>query len=114
MPTPEPIAITANDDLEDALARDLAVIYKHSPACGASRGAAMEIQRFMEARPDVAVYRVDVLGDRPLSNEVARRLEVRHESPQVIVVRAGAAIWDTSHGGVRAASLVRQLDDRGL
>jgi bacillithiol system protein YtxJ len=114
MTGPEPMAIIRADDVTAACAHDHAIIYKHSPVCGASRSAAMEVRRFMEARPDVPVYRVDVVEDRPLSNELARRLEVRHESPQLILVRQGVAVWDTSHGGVRAASLIRALDERGL
>jgi bacillithiol system protein YtxJ len=114
MTGPSPVPLTAEADLAAACDASLAVIYKHSPACGLSRGAAHEVRRFMESHPDVPVYQVDVLGGRPLSREIARRLDVRHESPQVSLVRDGAAVWDASHGGVRAASLARELVARGL
>ena len=86
----------------------MAVIYKHSPACGLSSMAAGEIRRFMEANPSVPVYLVDVLRDRALSVEVERRFGIRHESPQVIVVRAGEPSWNASHRGVVASALERE------
>lgn len=86
----------------------MVVIYKHSPYCGLSMLAAREVRRFMEARPEVPVYQVDVVRDRPVSAEVARRFGIRHESPQVIVVRGGEALWSASHRDVVAEALERE------
>jgi bacillithiol system protein YtxJ len=32
-----------------------------------------------------------------VSNEIARRLRVEHQSPQAILLYEGAAIWNDSH-----------------
>jgi bacillithiol system protein YtxJ len=46
---------------------------------------------------------------RDVSNAVAARLGVRHETPQAILVRGGKAIWSASHFRVNAASLDKAL-----
>lgn len=46
-----------------------------------------------------------VIEDRPVSNEIAARLGVKHESPQAILVRGGKAVWHASHRQVTAANL---------
>jgi bacillithiol system protein YtxJ len=45
---------------------------------------------------------VEVQRSRELSNEIENRLGVRHESPQVIVLRNGQVVWDASHFKVTA------------
>lgn len=84
------------------------VIYKHSSACSISaivRERAWE--SFLAAQPDVPVYEVLVIEHRDASHRVAERLDVRHESPQAIVVRNGRAIWDASHLRITAEALAR-------
>jgi bacillithiol system protein YtxJ len=45
---------------------------------------------------------VEVQRARALSNEIAHRLGVRHESPQIIIVRNGQVVWDASHFSITA------------
>jgi bacillithiol system protein YtxJ len=94
-------------DLEEAFTAPLAVVFKHSPRCGLSALTAREIAAFLEARPEVPVYRVDVVQERPLSAEVERRSGVRHESPQVLVLRDGTVEWHGSHRAITAEALGR-------
>lgn len=97
-------------DLEAALSADLAVIYKHSPHCGLSSMARLEVVFFAQGNPDVPVWEVDVIHDRALSGRIASRLDVEHESPQAILLRRGRPVFDTSHRGVSAAALERELE----
>jgi bacillithiol system protein YtxJ len=101
--------LSDDQELESALAADLAVIYKHSPICGASRAALFEVKLFVEQHPEVPVYMIDVVNRRPLSQRVADLLKVRHESPQVIIVRDGRALWDTSHFEIQAKALSERI-----
>ncbi|BDG59669.1 hypothetical protein caldi_07590 [Caldinitratiruptor microaerophilus] len=52
---------------------------------------------------DVALVRVR--EERPLSQALAERLKVRHESPQAILVQRGRAVWHASHGAITARAL---------
>ena len=92
-------------DLQGVLREPIAVLYKHSPLCGLSAIAAGEVRTFVEEKPETPVYMLDVIRDRHLAREVERQLGIRHESPQVIVLRGGAPVWDGSHRGVTAEAL---------
>ena len=109
--TPKPIR--EKTELDTVLDEPVAVLYKHSPLCGASATAARQVRTFMESHPDVPVYLVDVIRDRPLAREVARRLSVRHESPQAFVLRDGDVVWSGSHESVTADALTEQLVGTG-
>jgi bacillithiol system protein YtxJ len=52
---------------------------------------------------------VTVQTHRDVSNAVAVRLGVRHETPQAIIVRRGKAVWSASHFRVNAASIQKAL-----
>jgi len=90
-----------------------AVIYKHSPRCMICRRAIGEVEDFARSRSDIPVYRIDVLEQRELSDRVARELDVRHESPQVIVLRDGRPRWSASHGAVTAEALSQAIGGDG-
>jgi bacillithiol system protein YtxJ len=97
--------------LDAVFGADVAVIYKHSPICGTSRWARGEVLAFVESHPDTPVYEVNVVSSREVSQEIARRLEVTHESPQVIVIQDGAVVWNASHSGVLSGDLARAVQD---
>lgn len=93
------------DGLEAVLRLPLVLVYKHSPLCGQSYRAMAEVRGFAREMPDVPVFVVDVVRGRPVSRTVADRTGVRHESPQVLLVKEGAVVWHASHGDVRAGTL---------
>lgn len=86
------------------------LIFKHSPTCGISRAASIEVSMFAEARPDIRVVLVDVRGERALSQRLAADLGVAHESPQVVLVAGGRALWHASHGGVTLQRISAAID----
>lgn len=108
-----PRVIRDPEALEAVLQAPQAVLYKHSPLCGASASAAREVRAFMETNGDMPVFLVDVIRNRSLAREVARRLEVRHESPQAFVLRSGRVMWNGSHGEVTAEALSRGVAGLG-
>ena len=109
----QPRPIRETDQLDAVLSEPVAVLYKHSPMCGASAAAARQVREFMDAHPDVPVYLVDVIRDRALARAVSQRLAVRHESPQAFVLRGGEVVWNGSHGAVTADTLTEQLNGDG-
>jgi bacillithiol system protein YtxJ len=101
--------VTEAGGLEAAAAADVAVLYKHSPRCGASRTAQAEVRRFADAHPEVLVFELDVVAHRPMAREAAERFGVRHASPQVIVLRRGRVVWDGSQWEVEAGAIEAQV-----
>jgi bacillithiol system protein YtxJ len=102
------LPLDSTDALDAALARSdetPVVVFKHSTACPVSSRAHDRMAALAEANDAPPVYRVVVQTHRPVSNAVAERLGVTHETPQAIVVRGGAAAFEASHHRVTAAAV---------
>lgn len=67
------------------------VLFKHDFACRISTAAHREL-----ATLPVQVPLIDVERQKDLAAEVASRTGITHESPQVIVLRDGRAVYDAS------------------
>ena len=83
------------------------VIFKHSTRCSISSTAK---NRLESARSSEAVdfYYLDLISFRDISNKIAEKFEVPHASPQVLVIRDGACIFDESHLGIRMDDILEQ------
>lgn len=76
------------------------IVFKHSNSCSISSRAYREMEQF-----DGDVNLLVVQSAREVSRELANLTGVRHETPQVIVLRDGKAVWDASHFDVNAAAV---------
>ncbi|HEY8552402.1 MAG TPA: bacillithiol system redox-active protein YtxJ [Thermaerobacter sp.] len=86
------------------------MIFKHSTRCPISAAAYRAFRRFAASRPGVARYGVvHVIEQRALSDAIARRLGVRHASPQVLLWHRGRVRWHASHGAIHEAALAAAL-----
>ena len=97
------------DDLDRALAattdRPL-LLFKHSFTCGVSAEALDELVAHLnEQQVDASYAMVTVQTHRDVSNAVAKKLGVRHESPQALLIRGGQVVWSASHFRVTAAAV---------
>jgi bacillithiol system protein YtxJ len=93
----QPFQLPDEAAVNEALASDRFLIFKHSERCGVSRHAFAEYRAFAEAHPDTPHGWIDVVGQRPLSKLIERLTGVRHGSPQAIWVVAGRVGWHASH-----------------
>jgi bacillithiol system protein YtxJ len=57
--------------------------------------------------PDI--YFLDLIAHRDVSDEIARTFGVRHESPQILIIKNGVSVFDTSHGGVSVKAIKKAL-----
>jgi bacillithiol system protein YtxJ len=97
--------LTNPEELGEALNAPVVVLYKHSPVCAVSWWTLREVKRFAREHPDTAVFHIDVIRNRDLSDWISRHFGIRHESPQALVIREGRKAWATSHGGITADAL---------
>ena len=81
------------------------VIFKHSTACGISASAYREMEKL-----DGQVNLLEVQSARDVSRELADRTGIRHETPQVIVLKDGKAVWNASHFDVKAGAVRQALE----
>jgi len=74
------------------------VIFKHSIRCGISTQVKDQLFSSWDIKPEeVELYYLDLITNRGVSNEVAARLGVIHQSPQVILIKDGKAVASESH-----------------
>lgn len=106
--------ITSVEQLTDTLSgsNDQPVfIFKHSTACPISAGAHEKVKKYISGpdgeKPDF--YMVKVIESRPISNAVEQQLAIRHQSPQLILVKDGQAVWSASHYGIHADAIADAL-----
>jgi bacillithiol system protein YtxJ len=79
------------------------LIFKHSTTCSISAAAKGKIERqWADAGLDnVKIYYLDLLRFRPISQEIAQKFSVQHESPQLLLIQDGECRYDASHMGIR-------------
>ena len=85
------------------------LIFKHSTTCSISATAKNRLERQWSATDEeIKTYYLDLLANRAISNQIAERFGVRHESPQVLLIRNGACVYNSSHLGISAAAIQGQ------
>jgi bacillithiol system protein YtxJ len=88
------------------------VILKHSTTCPVSSNALHEFEQYLKDTPnrEVDYLLVKVIESRPLSNQIAEDLNVKHESPQIIYMKDKVKYWTASHWSVTKAHITAVLD----
>lgn len=88
------------------------LLFKYSATCGTSAQALDELFAHLNERPaDVTYAIVTVQTHRDVSNAIARTLGVRHETPQLLLIRDGDVVWSASHYRVTADAVESALKD---
>ena len=81
------------------------LIFKHSTRCSVSRMVLKEFENTFTLEETLTPYFLDLLEHRDISNEIASRFEVQHQSPQILVIKGGKAVYSASHESIDAESL---------
>ena len=98
------------DAIVDASAEKPVVIFKHSTRCSISRMALKNFEREYDlAESEAAPYFLDLLEHRDISNEIAQKFQVIHQSPQLILIKDGKAVYNASHSEIDAEALKSKI-----
>lgn len=81
-------------------------IFKHSTRCSISRMALKQFERNFRAGSH-KMYFLDLLQHRDISDAIAERFQVRHQSPQLILIKDGQLQYHASHDAISAEALDR-------
>src|SRR5262245_4017704 len=101
-------------DLEQLLDKsktDPVLIFKHSTQCSISAQAYEEFTDFVEGFRNLICGTVLVIENRALSDAIAARFGVRHESPQALLIKDGRVLWHASHWSITSDSLNEALQN---
>jgi bacillithiol system protein YtxJ len=81
------------------------MIFKHSTRCSVSRMSLKQFESEFNQGDLVDIWFLDLLNHRDISNKIAEVFAVRHESPQVLLIKNGICTYHASHHHIEAASL---------
>lgn len=105
------IPLTTEEQFEQLLQRSATVpqvIFKHSTRCSTSSMVLSRLER-SDAPLSVDFHFLNLITYRSVSNRIAERLKVYHESPQLLLIKNGECIYAESHMGITMAELEKQL-----
>ena len=105
--------LTEENQIDEIIALSNSVpvyIFKHSTTCGISAQAKENVEiSFKNTDKPLKFYYLDLLKYRSISNAVASKLNVHHQSPQLILVHDGQVAFTTSHHKIKANILEDSL-----
>ncbi len=100
---------TLNQAIKESNAHPIA-LFKHSTRCPISTMAKSRLERTNNDALADRIYYLDLLKYRDISNAIAEKLSVNHESPQVIVVKNGKAAYVATHNSITPDDLEVALE----
>lgn len=103
--------LTQIEEIKELSKSKPVLIFKHSTRCSVS---SMSLDRLLrnwktEDGEKVVPYFLDLIAFRALSDQVEDEFGVPHESPQVILIRNGMAVYDNSHFGISYPEIMAQV-----
>lgn len=105
------IELTSIEQLNEIkAATGYSVIFKHSTRCSVSSMAKRRFELDWEAIPETTpLYFLDLIRHRDISNSIAGQFNVHHQSPQLLIIKHGECIYETSHGEISAEETAEQI-----
>lgn len=102
------------DAVFEASKERVQVVFKHSVRCSVSLFAKLNIESFsLWEGKEADRFIIDVVRKRTVSDYFAEKSGIKHESPQIFILKDGEVIWSDAHSYVNKANIKRvfaQLD----
>ncbi len=98
------------EELEHLLAKaphGSLLLLKHSTACPLSRQAHKEFVTYGEQKSpaDPPLALVKVIEHRSTSNAIVTRFQVKHQSPQILLIIQKKVVWHASHWDITVEAI---------
>ena len=81
------------------------LIFKHSTRCGVSSMVKSRLDGAWSHNEKIIPWHLDLLRFRNISNEIAERFGIHHESPQIILLKNGQVEMHISHASLSSKDL---------
>jgi len=96
------------DEIVELSSEKTVVIFKHSTRCSISSMALNRFERNWSLDEKVGAYFLDLIAHRDISNAIAKRFDVQHESPQLLIIKNGKCVFNSSHNMINASDVESQ------
>lgn len=103
--------IQSEDDINEIIEKskiEKCVIFKHSTRCSISSMALSRFENGWDEHNTQNLYFLDLIQFRPISNAIAEKFHVKHESPQVLVIENGEVLYHSSHNAIDPKIIAQQ------
>jgi len=98
------------EDIKEQSNVRLQIIYKHSSSCGISSMVLRQLEKsLIEFNSRADFHFLDLLSFRDVSNEVASRFQVLHQSPQLILLKNETVVAHDSHYDLLQLSIEKYI-----
>lgn len=97
------------DEIKINSAKKAQLIFKHSTTCGISSMVLKMFNGSFDPSLDCDLYFLPIQSHRELSNAIAEKFGIRHESPQLLILKDGKVSFHTSHGAIADLDLSKYL-----
>ncbi|MBN1291241.1 MAG: bacillithiol system redox-active protein YtxJ [Candidatus Latescibacteria bacterium] len=102
--------IESVDLLEKILQKNNAIIMKNSNRCSISRSVRVKYEVIAEKYgKNNDFYMIDVVNNKNISNALEEKTNIRHESPQIIIIHEGKVIWHASHWEIKTDEIEKYI-----
>jgi bacillithiol system protein YtxJ len=82
------------------------LLFKHSTRCSISSVALNRLERSLKVSDSLPFYLLDLLDYRSISQHIAERYGIAHQSPQILIIKNGKCIYDASHSGIDGQNIL--------
>ena len=86
-------------------------IFKHSTRCPVSAIAKTRLASTWSFGNELPVYYLDLIEYRSVSNQIAEQFNVRHESPQILIIKDGECIYHASHISISVKEIEKVVNN---
>ena len=104
------INLTSTEQLNDIVkSKNYSIIFKHSTRCSTSLMAKRNFEKDWNKDSSIKLYYLDLLNFRTISTLVESLLGIKHESPQVLLIKEGICHYYASHSEIDAEHIITQF-----
>jgi bacillithiol system protein YtxJ len=95
------------EEIKETSGSNPVIIFKHSTHCSNSRTALNRLEKYWidDEMENVKPYFLDLLSYRDISDIIARDFGVKHESPQLLLIKDGECKFHASHQWINYSDL---------
>ena len=99
-------------EIKQASQEQPVMIFKHSTSCSTSAMVLDRLERKWRGDEigDLSIYFLDLLRYRRISDQISIDFDLRHESPQLLIIEGGLVTYHESHFGIDYHGLLAYLD----
>lgn len=85
-------------------------VFKHSTRCSISSMAQSNFERNYQLDDEITPLFLDLLNHRDVSNYIAEKTGVYHQSPQIILLKNKEVIYHASHEQINADKIITSYE----